>query len=337
MSARLPVLQSNRYRSEVTIVVAAFRNRLMNINPEYCTFESHRTLQVNLGNLCNLRCTHCHVTASPAGEQVMGREVMAKIITFLSRKQGLILDITGGCPELNPHFRYFIDQTAGLSPRRLLRSNLAIMTEPGMEWLPRYCHDQDLVIIASLPCYQEENVDRQRGRGVYEACIATLKELNRLGYGDSHELNLVYNPGGTSLPGSQKELESAYRKELAKRHGIRFNNLYTITNAPLGRFREYLETRGDFERYVQFLASRFNPDTARDLMCRTLISVDWKGFLYHCDFNQAAGLPITDSDGRLLKIDDFDSAALNGTELLLAQHCYCCTAGEGSSCTGALT
>jgi radical SAM/Cys-rich protein len=267
----------------------------------------------------------------------MDREVMAKIIRYLSRNQGHILDITGGCPELNPHFRYFIDQTAGLSPRRLLRSNLSIMTEPGMGWLPQYCHDQDLVIIASLPCYQEENVDRQRGVGVYGTSIAALKELNRLGYGDVHELNLVYNPGGAFLPGSQKELETAYRVDLAKRHGIRFNNLYTITNAPIGRFREYLETRGAFERYVQLLADRFNPDAARDIMCRTLISVDWNGFLYHCDFHQAAGLPITDTNGRPLQIDDLDSTALSGSDLLLTQHCYCCTAGEGSSCTGALT
>lgn len=308
----------------------------MNLNPEYCTFESLRTLQVNLGNLCNLSCTHCHVTASPDGEQVLGREVMGKIVSFLSRKPGLTLDITGGCPELNPHFRYFIEQTAGLSPRRLLRSNLAVMIEPAMEWLPQYCHDQDIIIIASLPCYEAENVDQQRGSGVFEASIAALQELNRLGYGDTHELNLVYNPGGAVLPGSQKELETVYRKELAKRHDIRFNNLYTITNAPLGRFREQLETGGDFERYVQLLVSRFNPDTARDIMCRTLISVDWLGYLYHCDFNQAAGLPITDKNGRLLKIDDFDSAALSGTELFLDQHCYCCTAGEGSSCNGTL-
>lgn len=318
-------------------MVPSFRYRLMKMNPKYGTFESLRTLQVNLGNLCNLRCSHCHVTAAPSGEQVMGRVVMGEIISFLSKNQGLVLDITGGCPELNPHFQYFIEQTAGLSPRRILRTNLAIMTEPGMEWLPQYCRDQNLVIIASLPCYQEENVDRQRGRGVYGASIATLKQLNRLGYGDTHELNLVYNPGGAFLPGVQKELETVYRGELAKRHDISFNNLYTITNAPIGRFREYLEANGAYKQYVQLLASRFNPDTARGIMCRTLISVDWQGFLYNCDFNQAAGVPIAATNGRLMKIDDFDGTALKGTELNLAQHCYCCTAGEGSSCSGALT
>ena len=317
-------------------MVAAFRDRLMSLNPEYCTFESLRTIQVNLGNLCNLRCTHCHVTASPAGEHVMGREVMERIFRFLARSNALTLDITGGCPELNPHFRHFIEQTAGLSPRRLLRSNLTIMTEPGMEWLPRFCCEQDLVIIASLPCYLEENVDRQRGRGAYERSIAALKELNRLGYGSLRELDLVYNPGDAFLPGSQGELEAAYRRELEDRHGIRFSNLYTITNAPIGRFREYLEARGAFERYMQLLAARFNPDAAPGIMCRTLISVDWKGFLYHCDFNQAARLPITGAAGNLMKIDDLESAAITGSELLLAQHCYCCTAGEGSSCTGTL-
>jgi len=317
-------------------MVAAFRERLMSLNPEYCTFESLRTLQVNLGNLCNLSCAHCHVTASPAGRRVMGREVMERIISFLHRRQGLVLDITGGCPELNPHFRQFIERSAGLSPRRLLRSNLTIMTEPGMEWLPRFCCDQELVIIASLPCYQEENLDRQRGRGVYEASIAALKELNRFGYGGIRELDLVYNPGGAFLPGSQQELESAYRRELEERHGIRFNNLFTITNAPIGRFREYLETRGAYERYMSLLAARFNPDAAPGIMCRSLVSVDWKGFLYHCDFNQAAGLPITGVDNSLMKIEDLEIAAIHGSELLLAQHCYCCTAGDGSSCTGAL-
>ena len=313
-----------------------FRERLRELNPDYCTFASLQTLQVNLGDLCNLSCSHCHVTASPTGSRVMGPEVMAKIISFLTRGPGLILDITGGCPELNPSFRYFIEQTAGLSRRRLLRSNLSIMMEKGMQWLPRFCYDQDLIIVASLPCYLEKNVDRQRGGGVYDASITALKELNRLGYGDTHELNLVYNPHGAFLPGSQRELENAYRVELAERHGIRFNNLYTITNAPIGRFREELEKSGAMERYLQLLESRFNPETAPDIMCRTLVSVDWQGFLYHCDFNQAAGIPLSDSSGTPLLIEELDHLPSQGSDLHLARHCYCCTAGDGSSCTGAL-
>lgn len=318
-------------------MVAAFKERLKEINPVYLKFDTLQTLQVNLGNLCNLSCRHCHVGASPRGTRVMEREVMARIIGFLSRQPGITLDITGGCPELNPHFSFLIEATEGLSPRRMVRSNLAIMTEPGMERLPEFYRRHGLVIIASLPCYLEENVDRQRGEGVYARSIAALRRLNEIGYGGELELNLVYNPGGDFIPGSQRELEAAYKTELLERHGISFNHLYTIANAPIGRFREYLEAKGAYERYLNLLATSFNPDAAGNIMCRTLVSVDWKGFLYNCDFNQASGLPITGEDGGILKIDDLEEAARSGNELFLAQHCYCCTAGEGSSCTGSLT
>lgn len=318
-------------------MVAAFKERLKEINPVYLKFDTLQTLQVNLGNLCNLSCRHCHVGASPRGTRVMEREVMARIIGFLSRQPGITLDITGGCPELNPHFSFLIEATEGLSPRRMVRSNLAIITEPGMERLPEFYRRHGLVIIASLPCYLEENVDRQRGEGVYARSIVALRRLNEIGYGEELELNLVYNPGGDVVPGSQRELEAAYKRELLERHGIRFNNLYTITNAPIGRFREYLEAKGAYERYMNLLATSFNPVAAGNIMCRTLVSVDWKGFLYNCDFNQASGLPITGEDGVILKIDDLEEAARSGNELFLAQHCYCCTAGEGSSCTGSLT
>jgi len=317
-------------------MVAAFKERLKEINPVYIEFDRLQTLQVNLGNRCNLACRHCHVAASPEGNRIMGREVMAKIAGFLARQPGITLDVTGGCPEMNPDFRFLIEATDGLSPRRILRSNLTIMTEPCMEWLPGFCRSHGLVIIASLPCYQEENVNRQRGEGVYARSIAALKALNEIGYGETLELDLVYNPGGDFIAGTQKELEDAYKKELRERHGIRFNSLYTITNAPIGRFRDYLEARGAYDRYLSLLAGSFNPDAAGQIMCRTLVSVDWMGFLYNCDFNQASGLPITGQDGRALRIDDLESAARNGNELFLAQHCYCCTAGEGSSCTGAL-
>lgn len=317
-------------------MVAVFKERLREINPVFIKFDTLQTLQINLGNLCNLACRHCHVAASPQGTKVMGLEVVAKVVGFLARQQGITLDITGGCPEMNPNFRHLIEATDCLSPRRIVRSNLAIMTEPGMEWLPGFCKEHRLVITASLPCYMEENVDRQRGEGVYGRCIAALKILNDIGYGYALELDLVYNPGGDFVPGSQKVLEAAYKKELLDRHGIRFNNLFTITNAPIGRFREYLESRGAYDRYLVLLAGSFNPDAAGNIMCRTLVSVDWKGFLYNCDFNQATGLPITGEDGGILKIDDLEYAARNGNELFLAQHCYCCTAGEGSSCTGTL-
>jgi len=318
-------------------MVAAFKERLLEINPVYIKFDTLQTLQVNLGNLCNLSCGHCHVGASPDGKKVMDKEVMEKVAGFLARKPGLVFDITGGCPEMNPHFRFLVEATKGLAERRIVRSNLTVIIKPGMEWLPEFYRDHRLVITASLPCYLEENVERQRGKGVYGRSIAALQRLNSLGYGGRLELNLVYNPGGGYIPGSQKELETAYKAELLERHGIIFNHLFTITNAPIGRFREYLEAQGAYERYLNLLATSFNPDAAGNIMCRTLVSVDWKGFLYNCDFNQAIGLPITDEQMVILKIDDLEAAAISGNELFLAQHCYCCTAGEGSSCTGALT
>jgi radical SAM/Cys-rich protein len=192
-------------------MTAAFKERLQEINPVYIKFDTLQTLQINLGNLCNLSCSHCHVGASPNGMRIMGKEVMKMVAGFLGSRPGLVLDITGGCPEMNPNFRFIVEASNGLSPRRIVRSNLAIITEPGMEWLPEFYSEQRLVITASLPCYLEENVDRQRGKGVYNRVIAALKQLNMLGYGRELELNLVYNPLGNYVPGSQNELEAAYK------------------------------------------------------------------------------------------------------------------------------
>ncbi len=317
-------------------MVAPFQQRLHAVNPEYETFENLQTLQVNLGNLCNLHCTHCHVNASSRGTEVMGTKVMAQIVRFLARHPGITLDITGGCPEMNPDFRYFLEQTKGVAQQRLLRSNLAIMAEPGWAWLPEFCRSHELTIIGSLPCYLEDNVDRQRGHGVYNKCIQVLKQLNTLGYGAELELDLVYNPGGDFVPGSQQGLEAAYKAELSATHGIVFNNLFTITNAPIGRFRDHLEAEGGYAEYLRLLAGRFNPEAAGSIMCRTLISVDWQGKIYNCDFNQALGMPITADDGSEITIFELDDARMDGKRINLAQHCYCCTAGEGSSCTGAL-
>lgn len=317
-------------------MVTPFKERLLELSRDYATFDELQTLQANLGNLCNLSCTHCHVSASPAGNRVMGPEIINKIIDCLSCRPGITLDITGGCPEMNPHFRTLVEGTQGLASRRMVRSNLAIITEPGMEWLPGFYREQELVLVASLPCYLEENVQRQRGAGVFSRSIEALRLLNEHGYGDTHELNLVYNPGGPFVPGSQHELEKAYKSELMERYGIRFHNLYTITNAPIGRFREYLETKGAYGEYLSMLSARFNPCAAPSIMCRTLVSIDWRGILYNCDFNQASGLPIIGRDGKLLTIDNLKEAAATGSDLMMAQHCYCCTAGEGSSCTGAL-
>jgi radical SAM/Cys-rich protein len=317
-------------------MVPSFKDRLQAVNPTYETFENLQTLQVNLGNLCNLHCSHCHVDASSRGTESMGTNVIDQITRFLARHPGLTLDITGGCPEMNPHFRYLIEQTEGLAPRRMLRSNLAIMAEPGWQWLPEFCRNHSLTIVGSLPCYLEENVDQQRGTGVYQKSIQALKRLNSLGYGTTMELYLVYNPGGDFIPGSQQGLEAAYKAELLARHGIVFNHLFTITNAPIGRFRVHLEATGTYSDYLRMLAGRFNPEAAGNIMCRTLISVDWQGKIYNCDFNQALGMPVTADDGSEITISELEDAGMNGKQIDLAQHCYCCTAGEGSSCTGAL-
>lgn len=317
-------------------MVPSFKHRLQAVNPEFETFESLRTLQVNLGNLCNLYCTHCHVSASCRGTEIMGTEIMDQIARFIMRHTGLTLDITGGCPEMNPNFRYLIEQTDGLTPRRMLRSNLAIMAEQGREWLPEFCRSHELTIVGSLPCYLEDNVDRQRGSGVYQKSINVLKRLNSLGYGSEVELDLVYNPGGDFVPGSQQGLELAYKTELLTNHGIVFNHLFTITNAPIGRFREHLESTGNYSTYLRLLAGRFNPEAAGNIMCRTLISVDYQGRIYNCDFNQVLGMPVTSDDGSEVTFTELEDWSMNGNKIRLAEHCYCCTAGEGSSCTGAL-
>ncbi len=317
-------------------MIPGFQERLNSVNPEFGFFEALKTLQVNLGDLCNLHCSHCHINASLRGSKIMGRNIMREIAGFLTQHPGITLDATGGCPEMNPDFRYFSEITLGCSQRRLLRSNLAIMAEPGWEWLPEFCRQHELIIIGSLPCYLEENVDRQRGNGVYQKCIQVLKRLNTLGYGTETELNLVYNPGGAYIPGSEKELETAYKSELLRRHGIRFNNLFTITNAPVGRFKKHLDAEGSYTDYLRLLAERFNPATAGTIMCRTLISVDWQGQVYNCDFNQALGLPVTAKDGRAINISGLQAAWMSDANIRFSDHCYCCTAGEGSSCTGAL-
>lgn len=317
-------------------MIVPFQQRLQEVNPNFETFENLLTLQVNLGNLCNLHCSHCHVDASQRGTEIMGRDVMDQIARFLGGHPDLTLDITGGCPEMNPDFRYLIEQTVGLAPRRMLRSNLAIMAETGWEWLPEFCRSHELTLIGSLPCYLEENVDQQRGSGVYQKSITVLKRLNSLGYGTDVELDLVYNPGGDFLPGAQQGLEAAYKSDLSERHGIVFNHLFTITNAPIGRFRDQLEASGTYANYLRLLAGRFNPAAVSAIMCRSLISIDWRGHIFNCDFNQALHMPVTTEDGSALTISELDEASIVGGKIRLAQHCYSCTAGEGSSCTGAL-
>ena len=309
---------------------------MADVDSKLLGFDKLEILQVNLGNICNQYCEHCHVDAGPAGNKIMSKEIMEKIIDLLRDQKGLTLDITGGCPELNPDFRFFVEEAYDLTSQLMIRTNLTVFSEEGMDWIPQWYKDYQVVLIASLPCYTRGNTNKQRGNGVFEKSIKALKILNELGYGSSVELNLVYNPGGAFLPGSQAELEMDYKKQLLTNHGIRFNNLFTIVNAPLGRFKNYLASNGGSEQYIQSLAESFNPDAAANIMCRTLISVDWQGILHNCDFNLAAGLPIRDKDEKILETEDIQKAIQNGHEIVTAEHCYCCTAGAGSSCTGVL-
>jgi radical SAM/Cys-rich protein len=266
----------------------------------------------------------------------MQLSIMERISAMLAQQPGLTLDITGGAPELHPDFRLFIDMTAGIAAKRILRSNLVVMTEPEMQWLAPFCRRQQLAVTASLPCYLQENVDGQRGTGVYSKSIEALQMLNRLGYGSELELNLVYNPSGPFLPPAQGSLESAYREELSVRYGIVFSNLFTITNAPVGRFREMLAREGRLESYQLLLEASFNPAAAGAVMCRNLLSIDWQGIVYNCDFNQALGMNLCNEAGAPLTVFDLQPGGLAQKEIIFGAHCFCCTAGEGSSCTGAL-
>jgi radical SAM/Cys-rich protein len=311
-----------------------FQKKIEAVHDSFSSFRELETLQVNLGDLCNLSCGHCHHGASPHGTRIMAREVMARVTAFLARHPGLVLDITGGCPEMNPHFRHFVEATAGHATRRIVRSNLAIALEPGMEWLPDFYRQQELVVMASLPCYQAENVDSQRGRGVFERSIEALRRLNRLGYGRDRELHLVYNPASSRVAGSRESLEEHYRVELQERFGVSFSRLHCMNNAPIGRFRNDLERKGTYRRYLEQLAQLFNPLAAGQIMCRTLVSVGWDGTLYNCDFNLAAALPLQDAYGSPVPIELIDAAIVPGSPIRTAEHCFSCTAGQGSGCGG---
>ena len=311
-----------------------FREKIENIDPSCVQFKGLRTLQLNLGNRCNLTCAHCHVAASPSGEKVMSKKVIDAAIAFLCSRPGITLDITGGCPELNPFFADLIAGTDRLGIDRLVRTNLVIAAEPGMAWLPEFYRDHGLGLVASLPCFTAENVDRQRGGGVFQRSIAVLKRLNDLGYGSALELNIVYNPWEDTLPGPEKEMETLYRKKLMDGYGIRFTRLFALTNVPVGRLQGSLAARGDLARYIRTLAECFNPAAASSLMCRTLVSVDWEGNLFNCDFNQAARVVLTGGNNIPLTIDGLEQALQKEIPIRFGNHCFACTAGEGSSCFG---
>lgn len=319
-------------------VTANFEEMVERVRSGLLRLGRLETLQANLGNMCNQRCEHCHCQAGRGGQKVMGREVMVRIVDFVHKQRGLTIDITGGCPELNPDFRFFVESVCETALRVMIRTNLTVLFEPGMEWVGQWYREHKVVLIASLPCYTRRNVDKQRGSGVFEKSISALEMLNKLGYGydGELELDLVYNPGGDFLPGPQEHLESDYKRELKDRYGVRFNNLFTITNAPIGRFRQYLEANGLLEQYQELLVDSFNPEVVENIMCRHLVSVDYRGLLYNCDFNQALGLPIINAGREAVSIEQLEDVLCGGVGIVTDRHCFCCTAGAGSSCTGSL-
>jgi radical SAM/Cys-rich protein len=299
-------------------------------------------LQVNAGKLCNLTCMHCHVNAGPKRKEIMTRETIDRIIDWLAKTDIPTLDLTGGAPEMIPDFRYFIDRVKKLQPPRHIidRCNLTILLEPGYGGLGEFLATNRVEIIASMPCYSAENVNAQRGEGVFEGSIAALQLLNSLGYGVDPELplHLVYNSVGAFLPPSQDELEIDYKRELKKHFGIVFNKLYALTNLPIGRFASYLRRNNKLDDYMRLLIDAFNPATISGLMCRNTISVGWRGEVYDCDFNQQLGMQWSRNDGsKALFLWDIDGDSLEDREIMTGDHCFGCTAGAGSSCGGAIS
>lgn len=297
------------------------------------------TLQVNLGYRCNQSCVHCHVAAGPTRTEEMSQETVEAVLAFLSGQGLKTLDLTGGAPELNPHFRYLVKSACALGVRVIDRCNLTILVEPGQEDLAPFLAENKVAVIASLPCYLEDNVDKQRGNGVFAASLKGLRRLNALGYGREGcelELDLVFNPQGPALPPPQQALESAYKKELWERHGIVFNHLFTLANMPIQRFGSLLVSKGQFAPYMDLLKSAHVESNLDSVMCRSLLSVDWQGYAYDCDFNQMLGIPLVYGEGGRLHLSALIRADLTANPIQTAGHCYGCTAGQGSSCQGAL-
>ncbi len=296
------------------------------------------TVQVNLGYLCNQTCSHCHVNAGPRRTEIMNAATIADILSFMQQHAITTLDLTGGAPEMNPLFRSLVTDARKLGVHVIDRCNLSILLELGYEWLAEFLAEQGVEVVASLPCYLEENVDKQRGSGVFQASLTGLQRLNSLGYGKKDSgllLQLVYNPTGACLPPSQQSLEDDYKQQLHDRYGINFNHLFTITNVPIKRFGSSLISQGKFDDYMQTLKQAYHADNAERVMCRNLISIDWQGYVYDCDFNQMLGLNIA-NQSTPVHISDLLPTTLENQAIAVLDHCYACAAGQGSSCGGAL-
>ena len=296
------------------------------------------TLQVNLGYLCNLSCTHCHVNAGPKRKELMSREMVDVVLEYVRKKSIRILDLTGGAPEMNPHFRYLVSEARKMDVEVIDRCNLMILLEPGYVDLAQFLADQQVVVTASLPCYLEENVEKQRGKGIYDGSIEALKLLNNLGYGiqDELQLNLVYNPVDLNLPPEQSGLEADYKRILKEQFGIVFNQLFTITNMPISRFGGMLLSKGLYNKYMGILKDNYSEANLDTVMCRSLLSVDYQGYVYDCDFNQMLKMPLLTSSRPRPHLKDLLDDDLENKMIAVGEHCYGCTAGQGSSCGGAL-
>jgi radical SAM/Cys-rich protein len=296
-------------------------------------------LQVNMGKYCNLACIHCHVESGPNRTELMSRETVDAVLRFLGRTNIPTVDITGGAPELNPNFDYLVESAVGLGRHVMDRCNLTVIFEPGKDYLPEFFKRHRVELVCSLPCYSEENVDRQRGKGTFELSIRALQIFNEQGYGQSESglvLNLVYNPVAPHLPPPQDQLEQDYKRILQEKFGIIFDRLYCLSNMPITRYATHLKLRGEYEQYMEVLESSFNASTLDQVMCRDLISIGWEGTIYDCDFNQMLDLPIRDAEGKAFNISTLSVDQVKHLPITVGNHCYACTAGSGSSCGGAL-
>ena len=296
-----------------------------------------KTLQINVGKLCNQTCRHCHVDAGPDRRELMTKENFEHCLRLIEESQVETVDITGGAPEMNRHFEWFVTEVRKLNRHVIDRCNLTILSAPGYTHLPQFLADHQVEIVASLPCYLEDNCDSQRGNGVFRKSIDALKLLNGLGYGrgdDKLILSLVYNPVGPSLPPNQQKLEQAYRDQLWQRFGIEFNQLYTITNMPISRFLDDLINSGRYDEYMSLLVNSFNRESIDGLMCRSTLSIDWQGYLFDCDFNQMLDLPLSKTSR--WHVSEIKTQDIENRSISVGRHCYGCTAGAGSSCRGAL-
>jgi radical SAM/Cys-rich protein len=314
----------------------SFSNTLLRSGLTTLTREPLRELQINLGRLCNQACNHCHVDAGPKRTEIMSWEVMEKILGWAKINDIRSVDLTGGAPELNPHFRKFVDGFLQQDVQVTVRCNLTVLWEPGQENLAQWYAERSIKLVCSLPCYTKKNVDAQRGKDVFDKSIRALKALNGQGYGkkDRLPLDLVYNPGGPFLPPEQGKLQQDYKERLSADFSIVFSSLLTITNLPISRFRHTLERDGQLRDYQELLIDNFNPETLPGLMCRNLVSVDWMGKIYDCDFNQMLGIPLAGKGSQ--NIWELNLSVLKQQSIAVGDHCLGCTAGSGSSCGGAL-